>query len=151
MNVPTRRTVLLYLTATFIVGAVAGSAIGYSYGRRPVFRPFDREEMRQKLCDSFTHELDLTPGQRSQLDPILRQGMGEFEAAQQEHGRRIGELIKQGDARITAILTPEQQAKFKVLQQEKARKHRERDGRPGGPPPPSDGQDSKPESGSTNR
>ena len=44
-------------------------------------------------------------------------------------------------------LTPEQQAKFKVLQQEKARKHRERDGRPGGPPSSPD----KAGPGSTNR
>ncbi len=122
MIASTRRTILLYLSGTFLLGALAGGAIGYGYGRRPVFKPFDREEMRTKFCNRMTSDLGLTSQQQEQLDPIVRQNMDEFEAAQREHYGRIGELMKRHRERVASILTPDQQVKFETIEKERERR-----------------------------
>ena len=133
MTPPTRRTVLLYLSATFILGAVAGGAVGYGFGRRPIFRPFDREAMRARMCDDITRSVGLTPEQQKQLDPLVRQGMDEFEAVHREEMGRIREVMKKGHNRIAAILTPEQQVKFDAFERERESR---RQSRPHGDSPP---------------
>jgi Spy/CpxP family protein refolding chaperone len=119
MTPPTRRAVLLYLSATFILGAVAGGAVGYGFGRRPIFGPFDREAMRARMCDEITRSVGLTPEQQTQLDPLVRQGMEEFEAVHREEMARIREVMRKGHDRIAAILTPEQKVKFDAMERER--------------------------------
>lgn len=115
----TRKTILLYLAGTFVLGAVAGGALGYGWGRRPVFKPFDRDEMRAKFCNRLVNDLGLTEPQQGQLDPIIRQNMDEFEAVQREQYGRIGELMKRHRERIASILTPEQRVQFETLERER--------------------------------
>ncbi|MCW5557786.1 MAG: hypothetical protein KIT22_08140 [Verrucomicrobiae bacterium] len=140
MNSPTRTAVLSYLAATFAVGAVAGGAIGYGVGRRAMFRPPDREEMRVKVCERFTSELHLDAEQQRRLDPLIRQGMDEFDAAHREHEERLRELMRKGHNRLstTLNLTPEQKAKFEAMEAERERRMSSKPkGPPGGPPRPS--------------
>jgi len=132
MNVPTRKTVLLYLAATFVVGAVAGGAIGYGVGRRPVFRPFDREEVRVKTCQRFTSELNLDAEQQKKLDPLVRQGLDEMDAAHRQHSERLRGLMREGRDRISEILTPEQRVKFEAIEAEREQRM---SARPKGPGP----------------
>ncbi|MBL9175052.1 MAG: periplasmic heavy metal sensor [Verrucomicrobiales bacterium] len=134
MNPPTRKTILLYLAATFVVGAVAGGALGYGAGRRPVFRPFDRDEMREKMCQRFTTELSLSPEQQKQLDPLMRQGMDEMDQAHREHRARLKELMKVGRDRMNAILTPEQRVKFDTMERERESRMQSKSKGPGAPP-----------------
>lgn len=133
MNAPTRKTVLMYLAATFLVGAVAGGAVGYGIRNRPVFRPMDRDEMRVKMCAKFTTELELNPEQQKLLDPLVRKGMDEFEAAQREHKAHLRELMKQGRERTSAILTPEQRVKFEAMERERESRMQSRPKGSGGP------------------
>jgi Spy/CpxP family protein refolding chaperone len=137
MKVPTTKlAAVFYVTATFLIGALAGAAVGYGYGRKPIFRPFDRDAMRAHICSDLTSKLDLTTEQQQQLEPIVRQNMEEFDADRRQHMAQMGERMKQGNLRIRAILTPEQQAKFDEI--EKSRwKDRER-GRDRGKPPRAD-------------
>jgi hypothetical protein len=126
----TRKTILLYLAGTFVLGAVAGGAVGYGWGRRPVFKPFDRDEMRTRFCNRLVNDLGLTEPQQSQLDPIIRQNMDEFEAVQREQYGRIGELMKRHRERIASILTPEQRARFEMLEREREQRfEKERGGK----------------------
>ena len=126
MNLPTRKTVLIYLIATFVAGGVAGGAIGYGMGRRPVFRPFDREEMRVKICQRFTTELGLSPDQQQQMEPLVREGMDAFEQAHREHRERLRELTARGRERMETILTPEQREKYRAMEEERERRMPER-------------------------
>jgi Spy/CpxP family protein refolding chaperone len=119
MNVPTRKTVLLYLAATFVVGAIAGGSMGYGMGRRSMFRPFDREEARVKTCQRFTSELNLNAEQQQKLDPLVRQGLDEMDAAHRQHKERLRGLMRQGRERISEILTPEQRVKFEAIEAER--------------------------------
>jgi hypothetical protein len=126
----TRKTILLYLAGTFVLGAVAGGALGYGWGRRPVFKPFDRDEMRAKFCNRLVNDLELTEPQQGQLDPIIRQNMDEFEAVQREQYGRIGELMKRHRERVASILTPEQRARYEALEREREQRfEKERGGR----------------------
>lgn len=146
----TRKTILLYLAGTFVLGAVAGGALGYGWGRRPVFKPFDRDEMRTRFCNRLVNDLALTEPQQSQLDPIIRQNMDEFEAVQREQYGRIGELMKRHRERIASILTPEQRTRFETLEKEREQRFEKERGakHPRRGEGPRSGGDAKP--GSTN-
>jgi Spy/CpxP family protein refolding chaperone len=144
MKLPATRTVAaLYVAATFAIGAVAGGAVSYAYGRKQPPRRFDPEAMRQQQKERYAKELGLSPAQIQQLDQILRQGMDEFGVCHREHMDRVHDLMKRGQERIAGILTPEQKVEF--LEMEKKREEKfARDGRgdrrgpppePGGPPP----------------
>ena len=129
MKPPATRTVAaLYVAATFAIGAVAGGAVSYAYGRKQPPRRFDPEAMRQQQKERYAKELGLSPAQIEQLDLILRQGMDEFGACHREHMDRVHDLMKRGQERIAGILTPEQKVEF--LEMEKKREEKfARDGR----------------------
>lgn len=129
---PTRRIIIAYLAGTFLLGAIAGGALGYSYGRRPVFRSFDRDVMRTKFCDRLVTDLGLSDPQREQLDSIVRQNMEEFEAVHRDHFRQIDELMKRQRERIAAILDPAQRGKFEAIEKEREERMPKRNG---GKPP----------------
>ncbi len=120
MKAPTTKlAAVAYVAATFLIGALAGGAVGYGYGRKPIVRPFDREAMRAHICNDLTSKLDLTPAQQQQLDPIVRQNMEEFDADRRQQMAKMGERMKAGSQRIRAILTPEQQVKFDELERQR--------------------------------
>jgi hypothetical protein len=126
MIAPTRRTIILYLAGTFVLGAVAGGALGYQWGRQPVFKSFDRDEMRSRFCNRLVSDLGLSPAQRDQLDPILRQNMEEFEAVHRDHYSQIGVTIKRHRERIASIMSPEQKAKYEAMEKERDREREQR-------------------------
>ena len=142
MIAPTRRTIILYLAGTFVLGAVAGGALGYQWGRQPVFRSFDRDEMRARFCDRLVNDLGLSSAQRDQLDPILRQNMEEFEVVHREHYSQIGTIMKRHRERISSILSPEQKAKYEALEKEREQRMPKRwnssKGKSDGPRPTND-------------
>ena len=120
MKAPTTKfAVVAYVAATFLIGALAGGAVGYGYGRKPIVRPFDREAMRAHICDTLTSKLGLSTEQQKQLDPIVRQNMEEFDADRRQQMAKMGERMKAGSLRIRAILTPEQQVKFDELERQR--------------------------------
>lgn len=142
MRLPiTKTAATLYIAAIFLIGAVAGGAVSYGYGRKQPPRKFDPEAMRQHQKDRYATELGLTTDQTQKLDLILRQGMDEFGSCHREHMDRIHELMKHGRERIAAILTPEQKVRFEKLETKRDEKF-PRDGRgdhrgpPSGDPPP---------------
>lgn len=131
MNGPTRKTVLLYLAATFVVGSIGGFSLGYGRGRRSMFRPFDREEARVKTCQRFTSELDLNSEQQQKLDPLVRQGLDEMDAAHRQHREQLRGLMRKGRERISEILTPEQRVKFEAMEAEREQRMSSRSKAPG--------------------
>jgi hypothetical protein len=141
MIVPTRRAIVAYLVGTFLFGAIAGGALGYRWGRQPVFRSFDRDAMRAKFCNRLVDDLGLSTSQSEQLDVILRKNMDEFESAHREHYSQIGVLMKQHRERIASILNPDQKEKFYALEKEREERMEREKGlskRRGGGGPPSE-------------
>lgn len=142
MKPPATKTIaVLYVAATFLLGAIAGGMVGYGYSHRQPKRPFDKDAMRQEMKARFTKDLDLSADQQKQLEGILVKNMEEFGSAHREHMDHIRELVKGGRDRIAGILTPVQKVKFEAM--EKERKEREKNFNHGGfgerrGPPPGD-------------
>ncbi len=127
MSLLTRKTVLGYLLATFIVGGAAGLAIGYSVDRRPKPPKFDPSAFKQKVTSDLTRDLALTEQQQQQIGPIIEQNFQEFDGCRRENTERVRQAMQRGRERIAAILTPEQRTKFEELERERERKFREHD------------------------
>jgi hypothetical protein len=142
MSATAKTAMLAYLTGTFLVGGIAGGAIGYRYGRQPIFRPPNPQSMLQHLKERYTRELSLTEEQQKLIEPIVRQNMGDWEQSHRDQMQQMQGLIKRGRERIETILTEEQKLKFR--ESEKNREHRfdRGPGGPGGPKPPAAGKDS---------
>ena len=73
MSVLTRKTVLGYLLATFVVGSAAGLVVGYSVDRRPKPPKFDPVAFKQKVTSGLTRDLGLNEEQQRQIGPIIGQ------------------------------------------------------------------------------
>ena len=134
MSSPTKAAMLAYLAGTFLVGGITGSAVGYRYGRQPIFRPPNPDSMLQHLKDRYTRELSLTEEQQKLLDPIVRQNMADWERSHRDQMKQMQVMIKQGRERIETILTEEQKAKFREAETNRERRFKSGPGGPGGPP-----------------
>ena len=134
MSATAKSAMLAYLAGTFLVGGIAGGAVGYRYGRQPIFRPPNPQSMLQHLKERYTRELALTDDQQKLIEPIVRQNMSDWEQSHHDQMRQMQTLIKQSRERIETILTEEQKCKFR--ESERSREHRfdrDRDRGPGGP------------------
>ncbi len=142
----------VFVLAVFSVGLTAGIALDryLIFARRPAFArgggpgPFggpglfgNRRPSPTDIADRLARELDLNGDQERKLEEILTRGTERMEAFQSGNRRQFDGLRQQLDAEISAILTPEQRAKFEK-QQEKRRRERPRPGGsgPGVPPGP---------------
>ncbi len=114
---------VLLLAGIFAAGAVTGSFVTVRMGRQMMQKhiapPDQMGPMRFKL---LVDKLELTPEQQEKLRPIVMRNMEEMGRVRMNslaEARRIAERMNKD---ITAVLTPEQKAKFDEMN----RKMRER-------------------------
>jgi Spy/CpxP family protein refolding chaperone len=127
----TKTAMLVYLAATFFLGGIAGGAVGYRYGRQPIFRPPNPVSMLQHQKERYSRELELTAEQQKQLEPLLQQNMDEWEQSHHDRMKQVQALVKQSRERIETILTETQKTKFR--ESERNRENAFGRGGPGGP------------------
>ena len=125
----TSRKVLAYLIGLFAAGAMAGAAAGYSFRRGSPPKPPQPGQMTERLCDRFTRDLKLTPEQRHQIEPIVRESVEEISRLQHECGHKIRDAIRASHQKMAAFLKPDQIAELEKIE----RRHAERFNR-GHPP-----------------
>ena len=112
-----RLKITIYLVALFLVGGVAGGFIALAWKGRP--GPPSMSNVTERQMNRMIGELSLTEAQVERIRPILagiseeirgvrRESMAEF-------ARIYGEMVKQ----VEAELTPEQAARFRVLEEER--------------------------------
>ena len=142
MSATAKTAMLAYLTGTFLVGGIAGGAIGYRYGRQPIFRPPNPQSMLQHLKERYTRELALTEEQQKLIEPIVRQNMSDWEQSHRDQMQQMQAMIKRGRERIETILTEEQKCKFRESEKNRERRFDRGPGGPGGPKAPAAGKDS---------
>jgi len=115
MSLLSQKTAIFYLAGVFVLGAVAGGALGYSQARprpRSYPSPPKPEDYVQNKCDRLTKQLDLTLEQRSKIEPIVRERMDRMRKLQEESWHRIQEAMRETDQKIQDHLSPEQQKTF---------------------------------------
>ncbi len=98
----------VYLLVVFIAGLVAGGVLGYSKGRRAVFRPPDPNSMTTRALERLTHELRLDSEQVAKVKPLVEETNEEIYAAHGETLGRVCELMRRCNRKIEPILREDQ-------------------------------------------
>jgi hypothetical protein len=117
----TRREAAVLVFVVFLLGLLVGGVGNHLWGERvwghqgPVAR--SGPPSRDQIVNDLTRELELTPSQQTQLGAIIDQTRAQW-AAQHE------QIRQQGRARIRAILTVNQQAKFDQFLQRISEQHK---------------------------
>jgi vacuolar-type H+-ATPase subunit E/Vma4 len=78
--------------------------------------------MGPRLRHQMQRELDLTPEQLRQVDPILREMTQQLQTIRRESGRRVAETLEQSRRALEPHLTPEQQQRMEEMKQQHMRK-----------------------------
>ncbi len=94
----------------FILGAIAGGIISSAVIRqcRPWGRPPSREEVVRKL----SRKLDLDAGQRAQVEVIVNDAHNQMREMRREDQPKIESILTGAQAKIRAVLRPDQEQKF---------------------------------------
>jgi Spy/CpxP family protein refolding chaperone len=120
----------LFVVIVFALGAATGFGLARFMRPRPPFgrggpgRPPPSPAM---VAERMTHDLGLTPEQRTKMEQVLRRNADRLERFHATTGQQYDALRNEIDADIERVLTPEQIAKFRTLRPPR---------RGGGPPPP---------------
>jgi hypothetical protein len=107
MRRPAAIATVLALFAAGVVVGVFGTHLFYAHHMRQA-----RGFHARMLAADLQRRLDLKPEQQKQVDAILSDSRIEAMALRREMGPRIAALIGRAQARIEAILSPEQRREF---------------------------------------
>jgi Spy/CpxP family protein refolding chaperone len=112
----------------FLLGAVSGSLVTYlvSQARMETFIKGGPAVREEHLVKRLTTELDLDTQQHAQVEAIIHETHESVRQIRRTSRPQIDVLIQGSQMRISALLRPEQQIKFKkVIEEHKARRQAE--------------------------
>ncbi len=134
----------LVLGAIFLAGLLSG--VGLSVVLAPRFmHPPHPGDIKRHVMNRLTHDLDLTSDQQAKIEPIVEKSIESVEAAHVDEVARVSQIMKDSNAQIEPLLTPEQKTRLDQLEAQREKifaGHLQMWGFPsemhpnGGPPPP---------------
>jgi hypothetical protein len=110
------RTVLV-LTGIFFAGAVSGVFLAPLVHWRGTRRP-PQEAFHERIMQRLEHVLDLNAEQRVAVDKLMRETAQELATQRRDSWQANTRKLQEMNAKIEALLTPEQRKKFGVFRQE---------------------------------
>jgi hypothetical protein len=137
----TKWTVALYMGLVFVCGGVVG-AFGHRLytvsGVSANASARNPEEFRKQFQAELKSRLKLSDEQFSKLDAIMDDTRREYRAARQTIEPEMRKIREEQQQKIGALLSPDQQAEWQKILEERARnrQNKKRGGRPPGGPPP---------------
>jgi len=149
--------IVLCLAGIFAAGGATGAFVALRLEHKAAHeRAFGSFMVKQ--LGKMTEELALTSEQRTQVDEILHRCSEDLGTLRRDSITATSGKFREMNQKISALLTPEQAAKFEEMlqrqrerfrrfQAERAERRGDRDGPRDGsrpPPPPSDGADNPP-------
>jgi Spy/CpxP family protein refolding chaperone len=112
----------LLVTLVFLAGAVAGVVGTRIAIRHWVNTAIQRPQNFQMLLErNLRWQLRLDARQRVQVHRILTGSRGQLRDLRQEYRPQVVAILTNTESQISAILTPEQEARFERMQQENRR------------------------------
>ena len=111
---------ILLLALVFFAGVAVGVV-----GTRGVLRNMmhhwakDPAAIRDRIEKDLVSRLDLTPEQQKQVHEIMMRSHEQLRQLRSEFGPRFMEITKKSEGDISALLTPEQQTKYKKMLEER--------------------------------
>lgn len=122
----TRPRTILILVGIFVVGAATGVMLAWRVLPPWSMRPRTPRPMMSRMIERLDSNLELTKEQRSGIEAILKESFTTLDRMRRESFENGETVIKAMNAKIDALLTPEQRAKFEQLQREQEeRLHRQ--------------------------
>jgi hypothetical protein len=120
---PPTLSIVFYLCLVFLSGVLVGSfGFGLYFHRSAQMRP-SPEAMRQQYLDDMRTRLKLSKDQVDELIVILESTRARFHDLREKYRPDVKAIQDQQVQSIRAILSPEQQAEYEKLRQERERRH----------------------------
>jgi hypothetical protein len=119
MNAVAKWKLGLYVLVIFLAGAGSGTLITWQVCQRIAIAPLTPEQIGARLRARFKSRLDLTSDQVQKIDPMIDQAMRQVEVIRRETANRVFANVSHLHEQVVIVLTPEQKAKFDVLEHER--------------------------------
>ena len=135
MNRLTKNKIILYLATIFLVGGITGGVMGWTGAHQRIMAPPTSHDICENVRHRLQSELELTPAQVNQLDPLLEKRAKEMEAIHSRTIQQFEELIRASNEEIatTLGLNPAQKAKLQEMEKKRQEFMRKRSQPPGNP------------------
>jgi hypothetical protein len=136
----TKWTIALYMGLVFVCGAVVG-AFGHRLytisGVSANATPRNPEEFRKRFQADLKARLHLDDDQLTKLSAILDDTRRQYRATRATIEPEMRKIREDQQQKINALLSPDQQAEWQKILEERARnrQNKKRGGLPPGPPP----------------
>lgn len=126
MNKPWQ--VIVVLIGIFAAGGVTGGFVTFRYCKEKALGRPVPEEWTPKTLSRLDDRLDLTPDQREQIRPIVRNHMEQVNRLRNSSMAETRLIIEDMQREISSRLTPEQRTKYEQMNRElrEAREKRDR-------------------------
>lgn len=115
---------ILLLAGIFLAGGVVGGAVTLHFVREFAQRRASPEQWGPARLKMLARHLELTPAQVEQLRPIVRRSMADLAVVRQDGMRDTRRVLMRMEQDIAAVLTPEQQEKFREFNAEMRERNR---------------------------
>lgn len=122
---------IIGIILVFLLGAVSGALVTHVINRDRMesFIKGGATSREEVIVSRLTRKLDLDPQQQIQVRAIVHENHGAMRQIRNSYRPQIQAILEQGQARITTLLRPDQQEKFRQIVAER-RKHHPPDGAP---------------------
>jgi hypothetical protein len=119
VNIPSKKTVAVYLTAVFMAGFLAGGVAGFSLGNRRFLTPPGPGELVAHICGLLKSKLHLTPEQEKEVRPIVSETAAELESIHSAASDQVAAAFQRSNQRLSQLLTSEQKILLEEMERER--------------------------------
>jgi Spy/CpxP family protein refolding chaperone len=114
-----KRKLTVYVLAIFLAGGGSGAFLAWHVCRRTPVTPVPTAEIGARLRARFQSQLTLTPDQALKINPMIDQAMRRVDDIRKETASQVFANVSNMHEQVLTVLTPEQKARFEVLERER--------------------------------
>ena len=116
---------IIGIMLVFALGAASGAVAMHMIhrDRMETFIKGGPESREEFIVSRLTRKLDLDSRQQDQVRTIVHENHLAMRQVRRQFHPQIQAILDQGQARVSAVLRPEQQAKFRQIIEERKRRH----------------------------
>ena len=127
MSSNTRTAAVAVVVVAFLAGILVGVAGDHLYLiRSGRLSPRHGRFAADRMTDRLTHELDLSPQQKTQVQQIIERHRAKIDATMANVRPQVRQEVEATNAEIETVLTPEQKTKFADLRMRIGARRRDR-------------------------
>jgi Spy/CpxP family protein refolding chaperone len=109
----------LIMALIFGVGMVAGGSLVVAFRPEAPHNPPAVQQFKAHWMTHLSHHLNLTPGQETQIAPIVADAVDQIQKLHNEEIDGLGHIMDEANEKMEKYLTADQQAKLKEMMKER--------------------------------